>query len=111
MFTKRQIRKRLFEALTTDKHDFYKASVLLRSDRTYNLTAILDNLRAVCNITIVSLKEPSKPLSNHVELTKLDIKFKKTEPSLKNQIKNLSLNARSIDGVHSFRITNVQKEE
>ena len=50
-----QINELLDEALATQTGNIYGADVVMRSDRTQNLTDILDKLRAVCDITIVNL--------------------------------------------------------
>lgn len=104
----KQINELLDEALATQSGNIYGADVLMRSDRTQNLTDILDKLRAVCDITIVNLPEPSKQLSKYVDLSKLNIKFLLTSPSLKEEMKRITVAAQALDGVFSFRIKHVQ---
>ena len=103
-----QINELLDEALATQTGNIYAADVLMRSDRTQNLTDILDKLRAVCDITIVNLPEPSKQLSKYVDLSKLNIKFLLTSPSVKEEVKRITVAAQALDGVFSFRIKHVQ---
>jgi len=111
MLKRRQVRKLLIEALGAADGRTYRAVVLLRSDRTQTLTDILDQLRAICDITIVNLPEPSKQLSNYVDMSKLNIKFLLTAPSLKQEVKQLTAAANSISGVFSFRVKHVEKAE
>tara|TARA_Y100001938_G_C8046746_1_gene409362 strand:- start:235 stop:570 length:336 start_codon:yes stop_codon:yes gene_type:complete len=103
-----QINELLDEALATQTGNIYAADVLMRSDRTQNLTDILDKLRAVCDITIVNLPEPSKQLSKYVDLSKLNIKFLLTSPSVKEEMKRITAAAQALAGVFSFRIKHVQ---
>ena len=88
---------------------FYEARVLLHSDRNINLTIILDELRGVCGITIVSVTGPAKPLSSAKEKTDLKIKFLVTGPSLKRHVREMKARAQSVHGVYSFRVTEVNK--
>ena len=103
-----QIRELLDEALATQSGDIYGADVSMRSDRTQNLTDILDKLRAVCDITIVNLPEPSKQLSKYVDLSKLRIKFLLSSPSIRQEMKRITAAAQALDGVFSFRIKHVK---
>ena len=42
------------------KDTMYECDVLMRSDRSKRLTVITDNLRGVCGITVVTVKEAAK---------------------------------------------------
>ena len=87
----------------------YEAEVIMRSDRDVNLTIITDNLRGVCGITIISVKEPAKPISANAEKTKLLVKFFKVRPSMKEQVIAMSSEARKVTGVYSFIVGKVDK--
>ena len=99
MDTLKQIIKEVFR----DK--LYEASVILRSDRSKNLTVVTDNLRGVCGITTTTVVEPAKPVSETVERTVLKVKFLVLEPTLKAHVKRMSTEALRIDGVYSFMVT------
>ena len=45
----------------------YEATVVMRLDRSENLTIITDKLRGLCGITIVNVSVPSKAVSETVE--------------------------------------------
>ena len=111
MLKRRQVRKLLIEALGGASENMFRATALLRSDSTQNITDILDQLRAICDITIVNLPEPSKNLSKYVDMSKLNIKFLLTTPSLKQEVKQIVASANSVSGVFSFRIKHIEKIE
>ncbi len=110
MLAKRYIRDLLRQALETGKEPL-EAIAIMKSDRSKNLTSILDEIRGVCSNTIVSLPEPAKPVSKYVELTRCKIKFIQTSPSIKQDIKKITTDAMKVDGVFSFRIKNVAKPQ
>ena len=111
MLKRRQVRKLLIEALGGASENMFRATALLRSDSNQNITDILDQLRAICDITIVNLPEPSKKLSKYVDMSKLNIKFLFTTPSIKQEVKQLVASANSVSGVFSFRIKHIEKIE
>ena len=84
------------------KDTMYEADVVMRSDRGQKLTVVTDNLRGVCGITGVTVKEASQPVSENVEKTYLKVKFFQMEPTLEEHMQRMAIDARKIDGVHSF---------
>ena len=80
----------------------YEASVIMRLDRSENLTIVTDKLRGLCGITIVNITEPSKPVSETVERVSLKVRFFLLENNIKAQLMNMSTDARKIKGVYSF---------
>ena len=91
------------------KEILYEADVILRSDRSKNLTVITDNLRGVCGITVVNVQEPAKPVSTTVERTLLKVKFFLLEPTIREHVRRMSLESRRIDGIYSFLVKKVNK--
>ncbi len=87
----------------------YEANVIMRSDRSKKLTIISDNLRGVCGITVVTIKEAAKPVSATVERTPLRVKFFLLGVSLKQHVARMQMEARKIDGIYSFIATDVDK--
>tara|TARA_R110000824_G_scaffold43779_2_gene127788 strand:+ start:10677 stop:11015 length:339 start_codon:yes stop_codon:yes gene_type:complete len=110
MFTKKHIRNVLREALDVGREPL-RAIAIIKSDRTKNLTALLDEIRGVCSITVVSLPEPARPLSKYVEMTRCNIKFVPMSPSVKEDIKKITTAAMKVDGIYSFRIKNVAQQQ
>ena len=43
------------------KDVMYECDVVMRSDRSQRLTVITDNLRGVCGITVVTVKQAAEP--------------------------------------------------
>ena len=84
------------------KDVMYEADVVMRSDRGGKLTVVTDNLRGVCGITVVTVTRAAEPVSKSVEKTYLKVKFFQMEPTLEEHIKRMAIDARKIDGVHSF---------
>jgi hypothetical protein len=84
------------------KDVMYEADVVMRSDRGQKLTVVTDNLRGVCGITVVTVKRAAEPVSENVEKTYLKVKFFQMEPTLEEHLKRMAIDARKIDGVHSF---------
>jgi len=80
----------------------WEAECILRSDRGQNITIITDNLRGVCGITVVTVIGPAKKVSDHVERAILKVKFFRQEPTVEQQLKRMSMEARKIDGIFSF---------
>ena len=80
----------------------YECEVAMRSDRSKRITLITDNLRGVCGITVITLTEPARPISQTVEKTILKVKFFRLEASLKEHLMRMAKEARKIDGVYSF---------
>ena len=80
----------------------YEATVVMRLDRSENLTIITDKLRGVCGITIVDVAIPSKPVSETVERVTLKVRFFLMENNMKAHLKRMSAEARKIQGVYSF---------
>jgi len=99
------------ESIVTEvfKENLYEAEVILRSDRSKNLTIITDNLRGVCGITVVHILEPAKPVSATVEKTLLRVKFFLLEVTIRDHVRRMSLEARRIDGIYSFMAKNAGK--
>jgi len=89
----------------------YEADVVMRSDREKRLTIITDNLRGVCGITVVTVKEAARPVSSTVERTPLKVKFFLLGTSLKQHMAKMQMEARKIDGIYSFIATSVNKVE
>jgi hypothetical protein len=90
------------------RNKLYQATVVLRSDRSKNLTVLTDNLRGVCGITTTTISEPAKPVSDTVERTILTVKFFVLEPTLKKHVTRMAADALKIDGVYSFLITRAE---
>ena len=80
----------------------FEATVVMRLDRSENLTIITDKLRGVCGITIVDVAIPSKPVSDTVERVTLNVRFFLLENNLKAHLRRMSTEARKIQGVYSF---------
>jgi hypothetical protein len=80
----------------------YECDVTCRSDRGRNLTIVMDNLRGVCGITVVTVVGPAEPVSELVERSILKVKFFLTEPTVRDHIRRMAVDARKIDGVYSF---------
>lgn len=80
----------------------YEAEIVMRSAREKKLTIVTDNLRGVCGITVVTVTGPAKPVSSDVEKTYLKVKFFQMEPTLELHLQRMAIDARKIDGVHSF---------
>jgi hypothetical protein len=93
------LRKLIKEVLN---EGLFEATVIMRLDRSENLTIITDKLRGVCGITIVDVAIPSKPVSDTVERVTLKVRFFLLEGSLKEQLSRMSTEARKIQGVYSF---------
>ena len=87
----------------------FEASVIMRLDRSENLTIITDKLRGVCGITIVDVAIPSKPVSDTVERITLNVRFVMLENNLKAHLKRMSTEARKIQGVYSFMPVRAEK--
>lgn len=80
----------------------FEATVIMRLDRSENLTIITDKLRGVCGITIVDVAIPSRPVSEMVERVTLKVRFFLSEGNMKEQLRQMSVEARKIQGVYSF---------
>ena len=91
------------------KDTLYEADVIMRTDRTKRLTLITDNLRGVCGITVVTVKEAAQKVSATAEKTYLKIKFFQTEASMRKHVEKMAFEARKIDGIYSFIVTKVGK--
>ncbi len=91
------------------KETLYESEVVMRSDRAKNLTIVTDNLRGVCGITVITVIEPAKPVSETVEVTRLKVKFFLSTPSIKEHLFKMATEARKIDGVFSFIPKNAKK--
>ncbi len=91
------------------KDTLYESDVTMRSDRDKNLTIVTDNLRGVCGITVVTITEPARPVSETVEATRLKVKFFLSFPSIKEHLIRMASDARKIDGIHSFIPRNARK--
>ena len=87
----------------------FEAIVNLDSDRTKNLTALLDQLRGVCGITVVTVLEPATPLSQAREQTKIKCKFLQTHPSLNVHLKTMRAAAKRLPGIFAFRVMHVEQ--
>tara|TARA_R110000824_G_scaffold100088_4_gene237929 strand:- start:12072 stop:12413 length:342 start_codon:yes stop_codon:yes gene_type:complete len=84
------------------KDTLYECDVVMRSSREKKLTIVTDNLRGVCGITVVTVTGPAQPVSADVEKTYLKVKFFQFEPTLEDHLRKMAIEARKIDGVHSF---------
>jgi len=84
------------------KDTLYEADVVMRSSRDKKLTIVTDNLRGVCGITVITVIGPAQPVSETTEKTQLRVKFFQMEPTLEKQLNRMAIEARKIDGVHSF---------
>lgn len=100
--------KSMIQEVSSDTQ--YEAVCIIRSDRERNITEILEELRGVCGITIVS-SEPSKRLSANTEMTRVKARFFLTSPTLPTHVKKMALSARNIDGIHSFRVLRAEEYE
>ena len=80
----------------------YEAECIIRSDSDKNFTKVTDNLRGVCGITVVTISSPAQKIGEGVERARLRVKFFQVEPTMKEQIARMGLDARKIDGIHSF---------
>jgi len=80
----------------------YEATVIMRLNRSENVTIVTDKLRGVCGITIVDVAIPSKPVSDTVERVTLKVRFFLIENSIKTQLTKMSTEARKIKGVYTF---------
>jgi len=80
----------------------YEADCVLRSDTEKNITKVTDNLRGVCGITVVTVVGPAKKVSSGVERAVLKVKFFQVEPTMKEQLARMAIDARKIDGIYSF---------
>ena len=58
-----------------NESNVYEARVMMRSSRDKNLTEILDEIRAVCAVTVVNLPHAAQPLSKFKEISELKLKF------------------------------------
>ena len=92
----------------TLRSDVYKAEVMVHSSRDRNITEILDEIRALCGVTIVNSLE-SRRLSDKSEQSLCTIKFFLTTPSLQQHLVKLALAVRKIDGVLAFNTVRVDK--
>ena len=82
--------------------ELYEADCILRSDPEKNFTKVADNLRGVCGITVVTIDSPAKKIPSGAERSYLKVKFFQFEPTLEDHLKKMAVEARKIDGVHSF---------
>ena len=105
MTLKEKVTQVVYEALS---RDVYKADVSLRSTKDRNITEILDEIRALCGVTIVNSKQ-SKKLGDGSEKSLISIKFFLTSTSLNDNLAKLAMSARKIDGVLSFKTLRVDK--
>ena len=80
----------------------YEATVIMRLDRSENLTIVTDKLRGLCGITIVAVTVPSKPVSDTVERVTLNVRFFLSGNNVKKQLLRMAEDARKIQGVYSF---------
>tara|TARA_R100001082_G_C4271060_1_gene119760 strand:- start:205 stop:528 length:324 start_codon:yes stop_codon:yes gene_type:complete len=86
----------------------YKALVQLEYDSAINITDLLDELRAVCSVTIINAETLQKvnDLKNRVLLK---VKFLLIGAELKEHLESLIADALNLDSVYSFRIKKVLK--
>tara|TARA_R100000005_G_C4872663_1_gene128355 strand:+ start:261 stop:623 length:363 start_codon:yes stop_codon:yes gene_type:complete len=84
------------------KEMLYEADIVMISSTEKNLTVVTDNLRGLCGVCVVTITQPAKPYGEGKERTVLKVKFQQFEPTLKQHVKKLSMDARRIDGVISF---------
>jgi hypothetical protein len=99
--------KKLIKELFYDT--LYEADIVMRSDMDKNITKVTDNLRGLCGITICTVVGPAEKVSEGVERTQLRVKFFQVEPTLKQHLARMAIDARKIDGVYSFIPHRVRK--
>jgi len=87
----------------------YECDVIMRSDPGKRLTVITDNLRGIGGITVCTVKQASTRVSPNAEKTYLKVKFFQIDPSMTKHIERMANEARKIDGVYSFIVTDVRK--
>ena len=80
----------------------YEANCVIRSDSSKNFTKVTDNLRGVCGITVVTITGPAQQAGSGVERAHLKVKFFQVEPSMKEQLARMQVDAKKIDGIFSF---------
>ena len=92
---KQLVKEYLYEQL-------YEADCIIRSDSSKNFTKVTDNLRGVCGITVVTIAKPAKKVGPGAERASLKVKFFQVEPTMKEQLARMAIDARKIDGIFSF---------
>jgi len=80
----------------------YEAECIIRSDSDKNFTKVTDNLRGVCGITVVTILTPAKKVGPGAERANLRVKFFQVEPTMKEQLSRMQVDAKKIDGIYSF---------
>jgi hypothetical protein len=88
----------------------YECLALMKSSTNRNLTAIQNEIRSVCGVTIVD-SDPSETLSLYKQKSRLKIKFVSLLPTLRESIKEIVENIRKVDGVYSFQVRKIRKIE
>jgi len=82
----------------------YEMNCILEASADANVTDILTHIRAQPGITIVTLREASKEVSQLKEKAYLTVKFLPLGPSITRYLKELSVRVRAIEGVYSFQM-------
>jgi len=102
----RVIKKLIREALDDKK---YKALINLEYSSEYGIEEMLDQLRAVCGVTIINSEETNKinELKNRVLLK---VKFYLAGDSLNEHLSKMISKALTLDGVFSFRVRKVKRD-
>lgn len=85
-----------------------EAECVIQTSADQNLTDILTSIRAIAGITIVNLVGSSKKLTDYKEIAYLKIKFVPLGSSTSSFMKSLVNHVRSLKGVYSFHIKNVE---
>ncbi len=81
----------------------YECECILKSDTAKNFTKVTDNLRGVCGITVVTVIVPAQSERGRtVETSRVRVKFFQIEPTMKEQLARMQIDAKKIDGVVSF---------
>ncbi len=88
----------------------YKALVYIEYSSDENITEILDQLRAVCGITVIN-SESADSVSAIKNKATLKVKFFLTSPSLNEHLRGMIAGALELPGVFSFRVKKVKKDK
>jgi len=82
----------------------YEMNCILEASTDANVTDLLTHIRAQPGITIVTLREASKEVSQLKEKAYLTVKFLPLGPSIAKYLKELVSRVRAIEGVYSFQV-------
>ncbi len=96
-----QIKGLIKEALEST---VYEMNCILEASANSNVTDILTHIRAQPGVTIVTLREAAKELSQLKEKAYLTVKFLPLGPSIAEYLKELINRVRAVEGVYSFQV-------